>query len=349
MQYVCCGASAQTQLTEYQPGVTPEGAVYFLPKTALRFVVRVEKTVYTPGDFCKYAQKYLRLAGVNPEKETSHRVLSINMSTYGIADKAKAYAVKFNAKSAASNMELADDGTLLAINAHANKRHYAPAFVPAPRPAAANPRRYMSEEILAAGSTAKMASLTAQEIYNIRESRNALTRGEADYMPKDGEQLRLMLEQLDKQDRALTQMFSGTTVKDTAEYVLTLCPDGEIERDVLFRLSKQMGLTDHDDLGGSPYYISVKSEGNLPPRAPEDAKAKKKDKPEEGIYVNVPGKILVTISRGNEELDSFEVMAGQFGYTELLSAELFNKRYTTHLTLVPETGGVQRLDAEQPK
>lgn len=44
----------------------------------------------------------------------------------------------------------------------------------------------MTEEILIAGSTAKMAELVAKEIYNIRESKNSLTRGQADYMPKDG-------------------------------------------------------------------------------------------------------------------------------------------------------------------
>ena len=36
---------AQTLLSQYRPGVTPEGAVYCLPKTALRFSVLVEKTV----------------------------------------------------------------------------------------------------------------------------------------------------------------------------------------------------------------------------------------------------------------------------------------------------------------
>ncbi len=35
-------AQAQTQLNEYRPGVTPEGAVYFLPKPALRISVLVE-------------------------------------------------------------------------------------------------------------------------------------------------------------------------------------------------------------------------------------------------------------------------------------------------------------------
>lgn len=342
------GAVAQTQISQYQPGVTPEGAVYFLPKTALRIVVQVEKTTYTPGDFCKYAEKYFRLNDVDTEPSVSYKVGAINLTSYGVADKSKAYAVKFNAKSVASNMVLADDGTLLAINTTAIREDEPKKFVPARKPAAVNPRQYMSSEILAAGSTAKMAELTAQEIYDIRDSKNELTRGEADYMPKDGEQLKIMLTKLEAQDHALAQLFTGTIVKDTSEYVVTVCPDKEIDKQVLFRISQKLGLVESDDLSGVPYYISVKDEHSIPTQAVAPQNNKKKDK-EDGIYVNVPGKIKVTVSKGNNMMSSFELYAAQFGNTELLSGDLFNKRYTTRLSLNPSTGSVNKLEAEQPK
>ena len=59
-----------------------------------------------------------------------------------------------------------------------------------------------------ASSRAKMAELVAKEIYNIRESKNALLRGEADNMPQDGAQLKIMLDNLNLQERAMTEMFS---------------------------------------------------------------------------------------------------------------------------------------------
>ena len=181
--------SAQTQISKYQPGVTPEGAIYFLPKTALRIVVQVEKTTYTPGDFCKYSERYLRMKNVEQEPYVSYKVTSITPTPFGVADKSKCYAVKYNQKNATANITLADDGTLLAINADARQPETPTKFIPAPKPKDVNPRLFMSEEILAAGSTAKMAELTALEIYDIRDSKNQLTRGQADFMPKDGEQL----------------------------------------------------------------------------------------------------------------------------------------------------------------
>ena len=75
-----CPAEAQTQLSQYRPGVTPEGAVYFLPKTVLRISVLVEKTTYQPGDFAPFAQRYLRMADVSQEPATSYRVVDIKQT-----------------------------------------------------------------------------------------------------------------------------------------------------------------------------------------------------------------------------------------------------------------------------
>ena len=338
-------SAAQTSTSSYQPGVTPEGMVYFLPKTAVRITVQIEKTTYTPGEFCKYADRYLRLKDVSSESSVSYRITDLRIEPVAMADTTKGFAVKFDPKSVAANIALSDDGVLLAINAAPVAPVTTPAFKPAPKPAAMNPRQLMSEEILAAGSTAKMAELTAQDIYEIRESRNLLIRGQADNMPKDGEQLRLMLNQLEMQDRALSSLFSGQTVKDTAEQVMTIMPDKEIERELLFRFSKKLGLVDKDDLAGEPYYIRVANLHSVP--MPEANDKKKKQEP--GLYINVPGKMKVSLYDAVEPIQVKELPAGQFGNVELLSGALFNKRYATHIWMNPISGAVDRMEAEQPK
>jgi hypothetical protein len=205
----------------------------------------------------------------------------------------------------------------------------------------------MNEETLAAGSTAKMAELIAQDIYEIRESRNLLVRGQADNMPKDGEQLRLMLNQLDKQDQAMTSLFIGITEKDTTEYVITIIPNKTSDQQVLFRFSQKLGLLESDDLAGEPYYYKVEDLKTVPPVEVIDPKKKNKQAP--GVYVNVPGKLRSTISDAKGSIDTAEFPAGQFGNVELLSGALFNKRYTTRLWLNPLSGAVEKIDVEQPK
>lgn len=340
-------SGAQTQTGIYQPGVTPDGAVYFLPQTAVRVTVQVEKTTYTPGDFAPYAERFLRLVNVSQEPSTSYRVLSVKQMAVGVRDTTKAFAVKFNNKSVAVNVALADDGVLLAVNAQPNRLELPSAFKPAPKPAAVNPRQFMNEEILAAGSKAKMAQLTAQEIYDIRDSRSQLIKGQADFMPKDGEQMKLMLSQLDMQDQALTSLYAGMTVRDTLEDVFIVFPSKEVRQQPLFRFSKYLGVVEVDDLSGTPYYINIENLTQLP--ATNAEQAAKKKKAENGLYYNVPGKMKSVISSGNDIVSEEEYPAAQFGNVELLSGDLFNKHYGTRLWLNPLTGGIDKLEAEQPK
>ena len=338
--------TAQTVTVPYQPGVTSEGVVYFLPKTAILITVQIEKTTYTPGDFCRYADRYLRLKDVSDEPTVTYRITGIRQEAVSTADTKKRFAVKFDPKTVAANIALSDDGVLLAINATPKPIPLQQPFKSAVRPEPINPRQYMSEEILAAGSTAKMAELTAQDIYEIRESRNLLVRGQADNMPKDGAQLQLMLNQLDKQDRSLTSLFSGTIQKDTLEKTMTIVPNKESKQSLLFRFSKKLGLVDDDDLAGVPYYIMIEDLHAIPMPDPEE---KKKQKQEEGVYVNVPGKMKASIYNAEGVIVTNEFPAAQFGNVELLSGALFNKRYTTHLWINPVSGAIDRLEAEQPK
>lgn len=338
---------AQTAVSTYLPGVTPEGAIYLLPKTGIRIAIQVEKTTYTPGELCKYAERYLRIKDVSPTPSVNYRITDIRQEAYAVADTSKHYAIEFNAKTAATNVRLSDDGILLAINADPITIPATKPFVAAPHPASVNPRQYMNEETLAAGSTAKMAELIAQDIYEIRESRNLLVRGQADNMPKDGEQLRLMLNQLDKQDQAMTSLFIGTTEKDTTEHVITIIPNKTSDQQVLFRFSQKLGLLESDDLAGEPYYYKVEDLKTVPPVEVIDPKKKNKQAP--GVYVNVPGKLRSTISDAKGVISTAEFPAGQFGNVELLSGALFNKRYTTRLWLNPLSGAVEKIDVEQPK
>ena len=357
-------SSAQTVSNFYQPGVTAEGAVYFLPKTAVRVTVEVEKTSYTPGDLCQYAERYLRLRDVSPTPSVGYRITAIRQEPVAVADTTKRYAVKFDPRTSATNIRLSDDGVLVGINTITRKEeggmrnentptadyidsNISPSSFLLPPSSKLNPRQFMSEDALAAGSTSKMAELIAQDIYEIRDSRNQLVRGQADNMPKDGEQLRLMLNQLNLQDRALTSLFAGTTVSDTTRHTFLIVPDKPMAREVLFRFSQKLGLVDVDDLAGVPYYINIEDLSTVP--APEPVDPKKKLKPVSGIFVNVPGRLRSVISDAQRQVIASEFPAGQFGNVELLSGSLFNKRYTTRLWLNPLSGAIERLDAEQPK
>lgn len=326
---------------------TVAGTSYYLPKTALRFSFLIEKTTYEPGQFAVYADRYMK-KNVPLTPSTTYRIISYDMQPTAVPDTAKQFTLLLDKKLSIYQVEKSDEGILLAINATGKRISRPVAFVAGKQPSGLNPRDFMNEDILTANSSAKMAELIAEEIYDIRDSRNQLTRGQAESMPKDGEQLKIMMRNLDTQETALNQVFEGTTRRDTIEKVITYIPVKGVEKTLLFRFSKKLGITDPDDLAGVPYELIIDGQHQVTEQTPVPEESKK-SKEDFGLNVNMPDKIRVDLTSGGETLKTFEVLAAQFGKTENLSAELFGKKQTSKLILNPLTGGIESIQAEAVK
>lgn len=334
-------AIAQTEVEPFVPGSTLEGICYYLPRTAFRVTVVCEKTTTRPGDFHKYADRFLRLQDVPTEESTQWSLKSIKLEPYGKPDKNKAYNIKIKSKTVAPLVGLSHDGLLLSINTDANETFLPELPKPEKGATPENPRTYMTQEILAAGSTVKMAELCAQEIYDIRESKNALVRGEAENTPKDGAQLKLMLDQLDHQASVLESLFSGTQTTDTEVFSFFYDPQGQTERDILFRFSQKLGVLDAENLAGEPVSISVKPLEMIPTAVPSEETAKKRAKMDHGVYYNIPVRSRLNVTYKGQEYVNMETPVAQFGIVEILSNTLFDKKTTTQVTFFQETGGTK--------
>jgi hypothetical protein len=198
--FASLGIYAQ-DVTTYTPNTLDEGIVYFLPKTHLKVIVTANKATYTPGELCQYAERYLKLQGVSAQPKEYWEIQDIFVVPIGVPDTNKVYAIKLKDKMVTSKVELTEDGIIKAINTTNPVQQINDIPLQNIQSERIDPRNFMTEEMLMSGSTGKMAELIAKEIYNIRESKNSLTRGQADYMPQDGAALKIMLENLDKQEK----------------------------------------------------------------------------------------------------------------------------------------------------
>lgn len=333
-------AYAQTEVTAGVTRGKDYGVVYMLPKTEIDVMVKANKVTYTPGEFSKYADRYLRLPNVSADPKEYWELVSVKAVSTGVPDSEQTYFVKMKDKTVAPLMELTEDGIVKSINMPLTARKTAVTKPATEIQNSINPRDFLTEEILMANSTAKMAELVAKEIYNIRESKNALVRGQADNMPKDGEQLKIMLHNLDEQENAMTQMFSGTLNKEEKIFTIRINPAKEINKEVAFRFSKKLGVVANDDLAGEPVYISIKDLKT--PNVPQEDGKKKID----GVAYNVPGKAQVTLLQGKTTLFNEELPVTQFGTTEYLAPALFNKKSTIKILFNPNTGGLVKVDKE---
>ena len=339
--FVAASSFAQTDVKGYKPGES-EGVTYYLPNTALDITLEAIEITRTPGEFAAYAGKYLHINNAITKEEKYWEFSSLKIKQTGVPNPEKMYTIKLVNGSTAANVKLTEDGILQAINTEVpDKAEPVVKDAPAKR---IDPKRYMTEEILQATSTAKMAELASKEIYEARESKLAITRGQADNMPKDGLSMKLVLEELNNQEQALTTLFTGTcdTVRYSCNIRLTPTADSDTAKAVLFRFSRKLGILRNDDLAGSPVYYDFENLFSVP-QPVEDGKKKKAAK-NEGVFVNIPGKAAVKIYSPKEVYYEGELPFGQLGTTDCLSKVLFNKNAFTKVILDKATGGVISIE-----
>ena len=345
----------QTVITNYLPGVSTEGATYYLPKTTLNVSLTIEKKVYTPGELSQYAERYLRISNVSDKGELHYELTGATLSTGSMPDERKLYHIMFTSNSAAPLVQLDESGVLLSINSTSSS--IASSESPAPQTVkqqTVDPRTYLTEEMLMVTSKAKMAELVAKEIYDIRESRSLLLRGQNEHMPKDGEALKIILNGMEEQEKALMQLFIGTTTSESSTHTYQVIPDSETERALLGRFSRKLGLLHKDDLAGSPIYIDITNKHTVPEPTPEPivtdkksklkGKGKKDENKQDGLVYNLPGKADIKVYTNNTVYIEECISLSQFGYTETLSSTLFNKKKNIKITLDPHTGALLKVE-----
>ena len=332
-------ALAQTQVSEFNPGVVADGVNYALPRTCIVADVSAVKVVYTPGEFAKYADRYLHIGGVGQEAATTWSVTDVKVHQEGMPDSTKYYTIKLKDKTIAPMATLTENGIIAAINQQIELDEcLLPNSVSTHNRLDA--KQYLTEDILSATNIAKMAELTAQEILDVRESKNAIKRGQVESMPKDGASLKIVLDELDMQERALTQMFVGYTDTTTCYQSYSMCPDADVAEQVLFRFSRKLGFLAADNLAGDPYYVTIKDLHSVPkPTAAEAAKRKI-----QGVVYNMPGMGKVTVSTMDRTVYERDLPFAQFGTIDVLNPTLFNKGATTKVTYNTATGGIMKIE-----
>ncbi len=324
---------AQTDVSIYMPGVTAEGVVYFLPKTMLSVVVTTTEQIYTPGEFAHYAERYMRMTGIDENERREWKISDVSVEAYGIPETSQGYSVRINGKSTAPLITLTKDGIISSINVPSSTatRAQEPEQIDKE---VSDPHEFLTEEILTATSKAKMAELTAKEIFNIRESRNDITRGQADYIPADGESLKYILEHLDRQEKSLLKLFTGTNETITHTTAFNISPDDTGKENIIFRMSVKLGVLDSLNLAGAPVYISIENLGSQP----ESSVKKKKDT--NSVRYCVPGRAHVKVYDNRSTYYDGVLSVAQFGNIETLSTTLLTKSTNNRIVFDTATGNI---------
>jgi len=209
-----------------------------------------------------------------------------------------------------------------------------------------NPRRYFSQETLMAGSKAKQAELVARQILDLRRTRTDILTGEAESMPPDGTAYKVVMDQIDLQERALTGLFTGTTVVEYLTVSYGVIPDANnIDRQVVARFSERLGPVDADNLAGEPIYFSLRNKTPKVEMNLSERELKRlEDKLSSGLVYNIPGKADLVIEFRHENIVEQEVDVVQYGSKEVLAKRMFgNMKQPIKVLFYPELGAIRQI------
>ncbi|MCD8264274.1 MAG: DUF4831 family protein [Tannerellaceae bacterium] len=320
------------------------GVTYSLPKTSLVVDAEVIKYTCQAGPYYKYAEKYLGVKDAVTEDKVYYELGKVQLVNKGVPDPEQTYIVEFKSGTVAPFAYLTEEGLLCTINAEYTPEDSALESLRKNNqdvPAVTNASVF-TEELLMAGSTTRQAEVTAKQIYRIRESRMNILTGEVDNLPPDGKAMKLVIQQLEEQEKTLSNLFTGIITKEVAHYEVDIIPYDDLDREVLFRFSNLLGIVDADDLGGVPVYMNLKATERAPQLDPKEAE--KKDKSLKGIIYNVPGKAAVEILMNKKTLYKGDVQITQFGTREGLAPVMFeDKRAPVKVYFYPETGALKQI------
>jgi hypothetical protein len=321
------------------------GVVYSLPITSFEVTLLVKKTTCHKGEFYPYAQRYLGIENPVTEDGVVYTLENVFIQGRGIADKSHSYMIELRAKSMEPFIYLREDGVIVTINAEPESEVIQKPDIPRGKSPSTNPRSYLSQEALMAGSTPKQAELVARQIFRLRSNRADILAGEAENMPPDGNAYKVVMEEINVQEKALTELFAGN---EAIEYFIrsyTVVPDEKnIDRRVIARFSEKLGPVDADDLSGNPVYLSlVNKTPKVEMQLSERDLKRLESKLSEGIVYNIPGKAALSVEFGNRVLLEREVDVVQYGSQDVLAKKIFDNAKLSKVYFYPGLGAIKQI------
>ena len=301
--------------------------VYYMPQTQFAITIEYDVVEAQCGPFYQYAQRYLGTQDVILENETYYELTNIQAQTHTVADLSRPYSVHAQRDVQLQLLTLTAQGTLYGYNVPMESTVVPSVYTPQQSSKTEIPYVMpLMEEQLIASSIAKMAEGTAKQIYHIRETRLNILAGDVEHLPADGQAMQIVLDELQKQEEALTALFVGKKNITHKATTLYYTPNKSADA-IIARFSRYKGLVDNDDLSGEP--INILEVPNILSLSPLMIEVEKKPQLPSEIYYNLPGSTTITIQYKNKNLYTATHPIAQYGVALPLGKDLFQKSKPT--------------------
>ena len=312
--------------------------VYYSPKNlvALDFTYTVEKQ--EPGLYAQYAEAMIGAKEVIKEKKTSYSIKDVVIRTKTVPDVNRPHKVMAEADFPLL-LTMKEKGLLLGYNLP-----YTEPEAPA-RPACPAPMEDKTvqpavvsfpEEVLKAATPLAQANAVAKQIFHLRETRMYLLNGEVEHAPADGQSMKQVLAELDRQEQELLKLFVGKRSCKTEHKLVVFNPE---EKKQILYFSEENGFTDAENLEASTIVVSVNIRPQQYKKAADDKK-KQKAAPVSQLVYNLPGSGDVKVLYKGNELAKRMIPVAQCGIDIPLPKEVFKGTKLPVIEFDPKTGNI---------
>jgi len=329
------------------PSALRDGSiVYGLPRTVFNVVVDMERTIEKPGPYAKYAGDLLGLADVIQDETELWTIKNITLKTHDELDPSEMYVISSTTLFQTNVLSLKKEGLILDLNPdlfHPTEKQGgmkesvnegyssfdlgADEYFQLQRDTAYKRMNVDSSFVRVPYIVEKKKKLTidqlaekaAKRLMELRDGKHLILTGEATVFPQSD----AAINEINKLEKAYTELFTGKTLKDTFTFSYQLIPEKSMvgKPVTLFQFSDLTGPVTGSMKGGKPVTIDLipeKKTKNLTVINTIQSKpeAKKFDK----LFYRVPDVVELNISLGSEKLFDSRKLIYQFGEVVQLPA-----------------------------
>ena len=343
---MACALHAQV-IEENEPAL-----VYYSPKTilVLDFTYSVEKQ--EPGPYASFAADLLGATDFVKENQTIYTLEDVTIGTKTEADLERPHKVVPEKGLDIQLLRLNEKNLLMGYNLpeelgkstqkkhpHSTKegvKSRITSIQVAPYP----------EEVLKASSPQAQAFEIAKQIFHIRETRMYLLSGEVEHAPADGKAMQLVLEELDKQERELTELFVGKRSVQT-EHKLVLWDkitkhsfrESTFQKKFMY-FSEENGFTTSENVDADSITIRIGRQTMAYKVSDPDKKGKKNGEALSQISYNLPGNAAVSVVYKGRLLGERTIPVAQLGIDVPLPQSLFTGKELPKIVFNEKTGNL---------
>lgn len=317
--------------------------VYYSPKTTVRLDFTYTEQIEERGIYSEFAEDLLGISNAIKENKTGYTLKEVRIGSTTGTDYTRPH--KVTASGFPMLLNINEQGLLVGYNvpptmnrsakkssghsqketAHANLTDKKAAPYPA--------------EVLEAATPLAQAHAVANQILHLREVRMYLLSGEMEHAPADGEAMRQVLDELNRQEQALTELFVGTTSRRIMHKRVDFAPEGTVPS---LYFSEENGFTDAENIDADSIVIRVAlHRQEFKPAEITDKKDKKKKGAElSSIVYNLPGTGEIHVSYKGIVSAERTLPVAQLGVDVPLAKDLFTGSELPVIIFSDKTGNI---------